>query len=64
MDDRIVIPITDQNYLELIRELENLLDQMHIPDQQPHLSPPTTAYKQKVGTALKLYPQLFFFSNF
>ena len=28
MDDRIVIPITDQNYLELIRELENLLDQI------------------------------------
>lgn len=28
MDDRIVIPITDQNYLKLLKELENLLDQI------------------------------------
>lgn len=28
MEDRIVIPITDQNYLNLLRELENLLDQI------------------------------------
>lgn len=28
MDDRIVIPIADQNYLKLLKELENLLDQI------------------------------------